>query len=410
MKCLSAETEDKFSYPRYLEIVTSDQTAKQFAGTYQLTDGDMPRYKKPHVSNYLYKTNTSWTISKEKTGDLYLLSAVCNLPTSDSCTGNWINTSNKKTVDLKITVGSDPVYPEFYEVSIETGEGKEDINELVGYYKKQPDLHLEFPVYKKTNGTVVLYFSQGGHWMFGPELGEERGLVRSMPQGTLEPQNNCLWQCWNVTGEDWQNDSSFYVAQFVHPESYLIKATEVDQEILEVFEREKLGGKYVRNYIMHSNSVTYVKEGEPVLNLYKSSSGNWSVSKFLLDGYSVMYQNENNSPAPVAAGSWLILDRESNKTLTTSNIEVIPDTKGRTTGPACKVGPTGSKNSQVIVFTILVTVAVVVFVAVAVVYVKKAKEPIEEPILEGNDYYGEEEEYYDEHANRMEDNNDYYGM
>ena len=32
----------------------------------------------------------------------------------------------------------------------------------------------------------------------------------------------------------------------------------------------------------------------------------------------------------------------------------------------------------------------------------------DEPVAEKNDEYGADEEYYDEHDNRIEDNNDYY--
>ena len=54
-------------------------------------------------------------------------------------------------------------------------------------------------------------------------------------------------------------------------------------------------------------------------------------------------------------------------------------------------------------------VIVVAIVVCVVVYLSRSQSCVkEEPEMEENVDYGEYEEYYDEHNNRIVDNNDYY--
>ena len=66
------------------------------------------------------------------------------------------------------------------------------------------------------------------------------------------------------------------------------------------------------------------------------------------------------------------------------------------------------KNSLVITVSVISSlIFVAIFLAITIVTKKKITTE-EEPVVEKNDEYGAYEEYYDEHDNRIEDNNDYY--
>ena len=70
-------------------------------------------------------------------------------------------------------------------------------------------------------------------------------------------------------------------------------------------------------------------------------------------------------------------------------------------------------NGESIKNKIIISLAVVLIIIVGCIiigiylYIKKKEQP-EEPVMEKNEMYGEDDEYYDEHDNRVEDRNDYY--
>ena len=57
------------------------------------------------------------------------------------------------------------------------------------------------------------------------------------------------------------------------------------------------------------------------------------------------------------------------------------------------------------IICVSVTLVVLVTVCVIVVVLRRRRSAVE---MEKNEYYGREDEYYDEHDNRVEDRNDYY--
>ena len=67
-------------------------------------------------------------------------------------------------------------------------------------------------------------------------------------------------------------------------------------------------------------------------------------------------------------------------------------------------------NPNLLILWISLGVVCVVFIVVCVVvYLSRRRSCVkEEPEMEENLDYGEYEEYYDEHNNRVVDNNDYY--
>ena len=67
-------------------------------------------------------------------------------------------------------------------------------------------------------------------------------------------------------------------------------------------------------------------------------------------------------------------------------------------------------NPNLLILWISLGVVCVVFIVVcAFVYLSRRRSCVkEEPEMEENLDYGEYEEYYDEHNNRVVDNNDYY--
>ena len=64
-----------------------------------------------------------------------------------------------------------------------------------------------------------------------------------------------------------------------------------------------------------------------------------------------------------------------------------------------------TKNIIIISLSVLLIIVLGILV---IIHLRKKKEKPEEPDMEKNEVYGEDDEYYDEHDNRIEDKNDYY--
>ena len=66
-------------------------------------------------------------------------------------------------------------------------------------------------------------------------------------------------------------------------------------------------------------------------------------------------------------------------------------------------------NVELVIICMSITTVVLVVGGVLCVHMKMRRQTTqEEPKMEKNVYYGRDDEYYDEHNNRLEDTNDYY--
>ena len=66
-------------------------------------------------------------------------------------------------------------------------------------------------------------------------------------------------------------------------------------------------------------------------------------------------------------------------------------------------------NVELVIICMSITSVVLGVEGVLGVYMKMRRQTTqEEPKMEKNVYYGRDDEYYDEHNNRVEDRNDYY--
>ena len=65
-------------------------------------------------------------------------------------------------------------------------------------------------------------------------------------------------------------------------------------------------------------------------------------------------------------------------------------------------------TKKIIMISLSVAFVLLLGIFLIFIFLRKKKVKEEEPEMEKNEVYGEEDEYYDEHDNRVEDSNDYY--
>ena len=91
----------------------------------------------------------------------------------------------------------------------------------------------------------------------------------------------------------------------------------------------------------------------------------------------------------------------------TSNIVLTPEFN--TIKPVGQERDEKKENNNVLIIGLAIPFVVVILAAVLGIYLKKKKPTAkEEPEMEKNENYGIDDEYYDEHNNRVQDKNDYY--
>ena len=177
---------------------------------------------------------------------------------------------------------------------------------LLGTYGLQSGLYRQFPVYKKTGGgQEVLYVHEGGQWSVSQGVGEEQ-ILRSASGGSVTPPGDRRWEYWDSKNEEWRQDPSIYILPFRHPEYFSLEYKGEDQDVKEVFEHEKLEGRYVKQKIDHNNGPYYVKQEEPLRYLFRNVEGFWVVSDDLEDKVGFVYQAVVNDPTPQGRGRWRV--------------------------------------------------------------------------------------------------------
>ena len=121
-----------------------------------------------------------------------------------------------------------------------------------------------------------------------------------------------------------------------------------------------------------------------------------------------MYQEGTEDPAPAENGTWMWKVKLNKRFVSTSGILL---TASRNLSNGCQPRDSYGMDSQFSVMmtcvTVIMCIGILALATVAVSYLRMRK-LVEDPEMDENEYYGKEEDYYDEHDNRVEDKNDYY--
>ena len=159
--------------------------------------------------------------------------------------------------------------------------------------------------------------------------------------------------------------------------------------------KKSLRGYYLKQNVSKNGVPYYVKQKPTQLYLSRTDNGRWTISHYVKN---FMYQDSKGDPAPLDEFPWTI--KIGTDFVETPGIVLTPrneDTKEK-------------NNHQVLIICISVAIIVIVMGLVFVVFLRTRRSKInEEPTMEKNVYYGcDDEDYYTEHDDRVEDINDYY--
>eukprot|EP00092_Neocalanus_flemingeri_P068040 GFUD01083094.1.p1 GENE.GFUD01083094.1~~GFUD01083094.1.p1 ORF type:complete len:417 (-),score=95.26 GFUD01083094.1:22-1272(-) len=401
VRCMFPGPEKGLEYPEYFEILSNETSTKEYSGFYQKYNDEISVYKKLKSTKYLYTKNQLWTLgNKRKDGGIFYLDSECDLPTSSDCKGQWKRQLDNKAVEVKVLSKPKPIYPNYYQIRAE-GSVKEKIKEFLGFYEKESDMYHKFPYYKNTNGKV-LKLNKNGKWtMSKGKYGKDH--VQSISEAHPSPPKKNLWESWNEDSQHWETNSSISVLPFEHPDSYLLEYTGNKEKVKDILGKNNLLGYYEKQKQQENGAPYYVKLVPETIYLSKKDNMRWSFSSGLSDGFGFLYQDFMNDPAP---REWEVWELNVGSVGTKSGI-TLTSVKKEDNGKE-----NGGKKENNLVLTVLITCTpVVVFVALIAVVclVVKCRKKLtpEEPKIDENFYYGDED-YYDEKGNCVIDTNDYY--
>ena len=185
-----------------------------------------------------------------------------------------------------------------------------------------------------------------------------------------------------------------------HPVSYYLQYTGDDELVRQLFLKENLEGYFNEENSFTTNGVpVWVKQEPSQLYLYRNDVNQWTISKYLTDPYGIIYSEAKKGESfPSGKNNWKV-KRGRNQWITVEGI-IITHTEDQ---------ENKEKSYKIMLVLIILIVVVVVVVGGLVVYLLWTKiRPKEEPVMEKNPDYNDDEEYYDEHDNRVVDNNEYY--
>ena len=391
--CANTLAEEDLNYPKWLKILVENPEYKGLSGFYKKLQTSRPIYKKPRTDIYLSLFNGSWNIGENLKGDeILLLDSNCPLPTTSTCDGIW------KDIDENVTdviVEAEPhlTYPKFYQLK---GDGifEENLRTIIGYYEKISHIYKGYPTYRKSSEPFfILYLHMNGQWTISFGANRQRGLVRSSTRALPSPSYENIWSYWNKTKYSWDN-SSINVVPFQHPESYMLAYEGQDVSVRAYFERENLEGYYLRDNVDDLGNIYYVKDDGVPITLSINMETPWTIFK---PSRGILFQPEP-SPEPSEQRPWF-LKIEDNFT-STPGIVLRPCIEEKT-----------DETYLVICISVSISVSISVFILVMLcvcVLVRRRRKAKAGPGMEENDYYGCEEEYYNEYNSRIEDKNTYY--
>ena len=215
----------------------------------------------------------------------------------------------------------------------------------------------------------------------------------------------------------------------IPPYSYILKYTGQDEIVKTILEQRNIEGEYVNQKSVQKGSPYYLKEKPSWLYLVKNEGG-WQVSQYLMSEDYIIMQKGRNDYLPLEHSVWTLkhgtliqeipsgialkpfykegdLQEHATEAIGTVEEDVMED-KSNTTERKDSNSDSKVTNNTILSVCLAVVSVVLILVVIRIYLPKMLHCQKEEPKMEENLDYGEYEEYYDEHNNRIVDTNDYY--
>ena len=216
------------------------------------------------------------------------------------------------------------------------------------------------------------------------------------------------------------------------PDSFILEYSGQDETVRDILAREKVEGEYVNQKSVQNGSPYYLKEKPVWLYLSRNTQG-WHVSQFLMSERYIMLQKGANNYLPSENSPWtfksgriaqgiilrpIVWDKadrtehpieedDSTEHPIESIGEVVEEDEFENITNTTQENDDKSQSNATLLI-LAVSLSVVLLSLLSISLSRGLAKRKEEPEMEENEDYGEEEEYYDEHNNRIVDNNDYY--
>eukprot|EP00092_Neocalanus_flemingeri_P028498 GFUD01030949.1.p1 GENE.GFUD01030949.1~~GFUD01030949.1.p1 ORF type:complete len:318 (-),score=57.96 GFUD01030949.1:141-1070(-) len=283
-------------------------------------------------------------------------------------------------------------HPLFYQVKTDNPT----MQNLEGIYAKTTQMLYGYPVYKKFDGDFVsaqLYVYEG-LWKMTNKL----ILAQSKNMSNLIPLENVDWE--RKADESYIDDSSISFTEIVYPESYVLEYAGDEQAVQDLFENRHLSGMFVKQRGTRNNVPYYEKEGEQTFFLHRTADKKWTISSFLIES-GFIFKTDQEEVVPGEHSEWIASNYFKQDILLKS---------GDTTGKQDQEQKNKSCGNVGLILAISLpcSFTVIVLIIVFFVFFLKKRRAVEEPKIDENEYYGEDEETYDDGDNAVVDTNDYY--